>query len=454
MKEYTVSSIAALETVLSDAGPDVLYRGQTKHYGEPQTPSVTTSFDRLGCIPSEMGKWIYYASNVLEEWLGLRVRSLEFSQAVLQHYGWRSFFIDVTSKPAVATWFASCVYKDAYGIDMCEDAHETGVWLRKKRASYEFQDGTGHLYLIRKPAPDADVGAVDLSAIHIEGARPRSSAQAAWLIGPLANKPLPPSYYVAKITADRSLLRDFAAKHSFDAVESLFPTRREDPILNSLLCLPWIEMTGLDKKGGSSLSIPAFRRTIEFPEYDGDFHKFLPAHIALYRHSSVTQFESLDGAPGGIGFKVPENTIFGVANPPATRFPRVLKLLEANECVTFEVDQLIRYVRLERSSLYGKGVSVVRRGERLMEVCALMVDHPGMVMERAGLNQGWFYEIGSDGSWTRRRHEDECPCGNDYVHERHLSALTIIEYWLGTPDGLRAISQGLTSPDAACAMAR
>ena len=53
MKEYTVSSIAALEAVLSDAGSEVLYRGQTKHYGELQTPSVTTSFDRLGCIPSD-----------------------------------------------------------------------------------------------------------------------------------------------------------------------------------------------------------------------------------------------------------------------------------------------------------------------------------------------------------------------------------------------------------------
>lgn len=435
MKEYAVSSIAELETVLNDAGPDILYRGQTKHYGDPRAPSVTSSFDRLGCIPSEMGKWIYYASNVLEEWLGPRVRSLEFSQAVLQHYGWRSFFIDVTSMPAVAAWFASNVYKDAYGIDMCEDAHERGVWLRKKRASYEFQHGTGYLYFIKKPTADAEVSAIDLSAIHIEGARLRSSAQAAWLIGPLSNKPLPPSYYVAKITADRALFRDFAAKRSFDTVESLFPTRREDPILNSLLCLPWTEIKGLNRKGYSKISIPAFHRTIEFPEYDFAFEKFLPAHIALYRHSSVTKFESIDGAPGGIGLEVPEYAIFGVANPPATRFPRILQLLEENECVTFEVDQLIRYVRLERSSLYGKGVSVVRRGESLVEVCALMVEHPGMVMERAGLNQGWFYEVGSSGDWIRRQHQDECPCGNDYIHERHLSALTIIEQWLEKPDG-------------------
>ena len=433
MKEYAISSIAELETVLKDAGPDILYRGQTKHYGEPQSPSVATSFDRLGCVPSEMGKWIYYASNVLEEWLGPRVRSLEFAQAVLQHYGWRSFYVDVTSQPAVAAWFASHVYEEAYGIDMCEDAHELGAWLRKKRASYAFKAGIGYLYLIRKPAADAEVGAVDLSAIHIDGARPRSSSQAAWLIGPLSNAPLAPSYYVAKITADRSLFRDFAARSSFDAVESLFPTRREDPILNSLLSLPWTEIKGLDKNGSSGSSIPAFRRTIEFPEYDGDFQKFLPAHIALYRHSSMTQFESIDGAPGGIGLEVPEYSIFGVADPPGVCFPRILKLLEKNDCVTFEVDQLIRYVRLERSSLYGKGVAVVRHGQGLVEVCALMVEHPGMVMERAGINQGWFYDVGADGKWSRRHDPGECPCGNDYVHERHLSTLTIIEDWLEEP---------------------
>ena len=104
MKEYAVSSIGTLEAILNDAGPDILYRGQTKHYGDPAAPSVTTSFDRLGCVPDKMGKWIYYASDVLEGWFGEKARSQEFSQAVLQHYGWRSFYIDVSSFVTFNNW--------------------------------------------------------------------------------------------------------------------------------------------------------------------------------------------------------------------------------------------------------------------------------------------------------------------------------------------------------------
>jgi hypothetical protein len=57
-----------------------------------------------------------------------------------------------------------------------------------------------------------------------------------------------------------------------------------------------------------------------------------------------------------------------------------------------------------------------------------------MTLERAGINQGWFYSVGADGHWTRQSHPEECPCGNSYVHERHMSALTIIEQWLDRPE--------------------
>ena len=82
-----------------DAGDNFLYRGQTKHYGGLNSPAIMTSFDRHGCIPPKMMKWSYYAHGALKYALGHAVDSMEFVQAVLQHYGWRSFYLDLTSRP-------------------------------------------------------------------------------------------------------------------------------------------------------------------------------------------------------------------------------------------------------------------------------------------------------------------------------------------------------------------
>lgn len=434
MKTITVTTLDELEAALAEAGTNRLYRGQTRQYGAEAAPSVTTSFDRLGCIPTEMGKWTYYASNVLEGWYGAKALSHEFSQAVLQHYGWRTFFVDATSKPAVAAWFASHVYSEKLGIDMSEDYHEDPIWLRKKRADYTFEDGTGFLFVLKKPDAGDSITAVDLSEIHIEGARPRPSAQAAWLVGPLHGNPLPPESFVVRIAADRSLFRAYALKHGLDAVETLFPTRREDPILNSLLYLPWTQILGLDKPGDKFSSIPAFRRTIEFPEYDHDFGKIQAGNIAFYQHAKASDFETIDGAPAGIGYVVPDVAIYGRSDPVPTRFPRILELVRKHGCVTFEVDNLIRHQRTERTALYGKGVSVVDRDGGMVEVAELLVEHPGRQMTRVGINQGWFYSVDAEGEWTRTKHAEECGCGNNFIHERHMSALGIIEQWLEKPE--------------------
>jgi hypothetical protein len=431
MREFSVSSVKELKGVLRDAGPDVLYRGQTKHYGAVGSPSVVTSFSRMGCVPSEMGKWTYYASDVLERWLGERVRSLQFSQAILQHYGWRSFYLDVSTEPTVAAWFASHVFKDRSRIDLCEDHNEVPVLLRKKRASYEFEDGIGHLYLIGKTLSTERVGAINLSEIHLAGYRPRFSAQAAWMLGPLTNEPLPQACYVGQITADRSVLRAFAAEQSLEGVESLFPPRDEDPVLNSLLSLPWNEISEPFEKRDQEMSLPAFRRTIEVPEYHEGFQKILPPNIALFRNSSIPASVRVDGVPAdSIVIATSERVIFGTADPPASRFPMITALVKRHGCVSFEINQLIRHAGFESTALYGKGVSVARREGDLVEVGELVVEHPGMRITRAGLNVGWYYEVDADGIWTRRKHPNECPCGSNYPYQRHLSALTIIDDWL------------------------
>lgn len=87
LKQIAVASTADLRRVLADLPGDALFRGQVAHYEKNGIPSVVTSFDRKGCVPSEMVKWCRYASSVLEAFIGDSVSSLDFAQALLQHYG-------------------------------------------------------------------------------------------------------------------------------------------------------------------------------------------------------------------------------------------------------------------------------------------------------------------------------------------------------------------------------
>ncbi|MFX8106581.1 hypothetical protein ABTK92_19865, partial [Acinetobacter baumannii] len=71
-------------------------------------------------------------------------------------------------------------------FELCEDFEERAVVLKKRMASYEFTEGEGNLYVLDKALSETLVGAVDLAALKIEGAHPRTEAQSAWLVGPLS----------------------------------------------------------------------------------------------------------------------------------------------------------------------------------------------------------------------------------------------------------------------------
>lgn len=131
MKQIKINTIHELEVLIDEFGQDVLFRGQHTHYGSPGEPSVIASFDRQDCIPSETIKWSRYASKVLEALIGEHVNDLGYVQALLQHYGWRSFYVDCSSSPAVSAWFASHKSTESYRIDMCEDCDENFLWERK-----------------------------------------------------------------------------------------------------------------------------------------------------------------------------------------------------------------------------------------------------------------------------------------------------------------------------------
>lgn len=425
MKTVTVHSTEELQAIIAQYS-GALFRGQTGHFETDGVPSVMTSFDRKRCIPSEMLKWTAYAKNVLETFVGATADTSEFNQALLQHYGWRSFYVDCSASAAVGAWFASHQYDEKFALEISEDYQERAVWLKKRMASYYLDDGDGHLYILDRAIADR-IGLVDLAAIDIAGARLRMQAQAATLLGPFHGTKVVPECFLVHVKAKRAIFAQFAELHGLKDTNALFPPPSEDPILKALLGLPWREIVGVRDE---NFTLPAFRRALELPEYHESFVKIAWPQTAFYQGTKISQsFDSVDGDKvGGIVIDVPGMVIFGHAGDdiPAS-FPTIERLVAESGTICLEIDELIQHTGMGASAIYQKGIAVLPKGPGLFEICALLVRHPGLDMIATGLNQGWSYRREADGNWRREAHPDDCPCGSDAAHLPHLSALKIAE---------------------------
>ncbi|WP_426337389.1 FRG domain-containing protein [Pseudoduganella sp. R-31] len=169
METFKCESINELAKAFEECGPNALFRGQTKEYlNTDLTPSIVTSFSRHGCIPERMLKWTHYSKALLESFVKNfeQTSDLAIDQAILQHYGWRSFFIDATSSPAVASWFAANRYNSQQAIELSEDCDELPLYKIRDYAKYEPHPGKGVVYAIsRKSLRRNSINAVDLVEI-------------------------------------------------------------------------------------------------------------------------------------------------------------------------------------------------------------------------------------------------------------------------------------------------
>ncbi|BDC86964.1 FRG domain-containing protein [Aeromonas caviae] len=435
MEQLHASSLHELEEFIAKFGKDELFRGQLNHYGEPSEPSVIASFDRHDCIPSETMKWMRYASKVLEVLIGDHVNNFAYVQALLQHYGWRSFFVDCSSSPAVSAWFASHKYTETLGIDMCKDCDENFLLERKKFAQYDFEEGDGHLYVIDKSIA-MNIGLIDLASLTIDGFLPRTEAQKAWLLGPTSGKKVPKECFVAHITANRSIFREYAALHGLTNTDSMFPPATVDPILKALLELPWREIESLRDP---AFPVPVFKRALELPEYQKSFEKNASPATAFYQGRKISEmFDSIETCEGqltgGQIISAPEVIIYGTTDASTPLyFPKIEKMLEGKNYLAFEINEIIKHPSIGYNTVYQKGVGIIAHALDLFEVCELVVMHPGLKMTKVGFSPGWFYRRESNGLWEREPHGNECNCRNDNIHKRHISALHIAEDTLRAP---------------------
>lgn len=426
MKLAEAHTVEELRALIAELGDGVLFRGQTAHYEKDGVPSIVTSFDRQGCIPPVMLKWARYAHNLLDAFIGPEAYTLDFAQALLQHYGWRSFYIDCSASAAVSAWFASHRYSDRRIVEMSEDYEESPMFLAKRRASYDFEEGTGYLYVISKEAASKLPGIIDLALIKIDEARLRTAVQKAWLLGPLRRENVPHECLVMQITGRRSIFRDYAAAEGSIGTDTLFPSREEDPILDALLSIPWKEIPLPDKEG-----MPAFRRGLDLPEYHDSFCKIASPETAFYRGAMIGKQHIK--FPGKV-VEVPEAVLFGSASKQTIPLPNLTAQLREGAPVAFEIDDLVKHVPAGVAE-YQKGIVISPKEKDLVEVSQLIVEHPGQNLIGAGFDVGWHYRIDDRDYWNREKNENDCPCGHDAVHQRYFESLKVIEHFLANPKG-------------------
>lgn len=418
MDTINISTVDELAAQLADLDDDSLFRGQTKQYIDAHgNVSMPTSFTRHGCVPSLQIKWAHYAAFILRALTGSPITKFDIHrpQAVLQHYGWRSFFIDASENAAVSAWFASHAFSVQNILNGSEDCFEEFIITEHQKASYNPVDSTVFLYVVsRDVLSQLGIECFNLTELQAKDCRPRFHAQAAWLIGPLQEK-LPVQSVTKCLTGPAEIFSEYAALAGYKKTSDLFPPRTDDPILELLLSVPW-EAVG-DESG-----IPAFSRGLLIPEYDYSVVKFHPANYAFFRTFWIADARGPTDSPlaKAAFFRIPEALFYGLPTDNLRRLTKVQSILEQHGSIVIESERMLRHPEHHTQTEYLKGVYVRLVEPGIIEVCELTVDHPGTLVSSAGLTKGWYYRILSAGCWSRHIHADECPCNNELLHYHHL----------------------------------
>ncbi|WP_157958991.1 hypothetical protein [Salinicola endophyticus] len=417
-----IKSIDELKLHFSKYKSGYLFRGQVKHYIDSDgRASIPTSFSRHGCIPDVMFKWTHYAKAMIRGFSGMDYfdMGLELPQAILQHYGWRSFYVDLTKSSSIACWFASNAYEESKSIHMSEDIQENPLWLVHKDAKHSQPEGTGHIYIIDCLALETlGVKIHDLTSLQGDEGRLRFHAQQACLVGNL-NDRLPPQVITSHIEVPSSVLKEYCDIHQINDVSDVFPPSKEDFILRTLLSLPWERMR-IDSL------MPTYRRGLEIPDYEDNFIKRLPPHITLYnnfwlsdnRHNPENPFKNL------VFYKLPQLAYYANTDQPFD-ISLVSEALERHGDFVVEIDGLVKIVESQEEYIYEKGIHVSVNWEGYVSVSGLIVSHPSNIVEGVGTTVAWIYKERNN-IWERVDHHDQCPCNNILRHQLQFSLLRVL----------------------------
>lgn len=219
-----VKLVAELEKGLPPTSK-LLFRGQTTLY-----PAMRSGKARPGMqiVPEVENGW----RTVVERLLAKRNRTIEFTQAVLQHYGMATHFLDLTNDAAIAGWFATQQYQQ-------DPSFWIGDTMRiQDEVTYQpIMEGIGHVLILVIPNYQKLIDNNALFDISGEDYFIRAKRQDAWLmLDHLPIQPDPNDFLQYILEIDRS-------KYTSNKSQAyLFPSPKEDQGYMHLLDVPYVQI--------------------------------------------------------------------------------------------------------------------------------------------------------------------------------------------------------------------
>ncbi|MFT4254152.1 MAG: FRG domain-containing protein [Caulobacter sp.] len=427
MRTFECGTADEIADAIAEIGPGALFRGQSREYLDGQArPQLSTSFSRQGCVPPLMLKWSHVAQAILTAFVKgyAGTSDLAVDQAILQHYGWRSFFLDASSNPAVAAWFAGHRYQSETCGELIEDAFELPLMIRRERASYGVGEGDAVLYaLSRKELRARNIQAVDLVEIMTATGQPRYLAQNAFMVGPL-QAALPTAAIVARIKAPAAMFRDYAARTEGMDAASLFPPPTTDPVLEALLAIPWVRPSH-----ATIGDMGVFTRGLPLPEHHVEPVRRTGSGTAFYARNWIANAVSATIFQDTV-FYLTEETFFHGGAPDDAPMPHLSSLMQDHLSVAVEIDGLIRFPWALGFPSYGKGIYLERQPDNTILLTALNLKHRGLIPGEFGITRGVYYRVGDDNRWAAVKHPEQCRCDNIALHAHHLVVAVHFEHAL------------------------
>lgn len=426
-----VTSLSALRDAVQAVrdkheGSLILFRGQNQLYDSIRSGRTRPDYRPRPLV--EAG-WSALASKLL----GLPIRETHRGtvQAILQHYGCATNFVDVTSDLQVAAWFASHKFST-----------DPLMWIGNSfrmhdRAKYtSLSHGIAFVLVLAIPNPDELRNCdrlIDLSELPESFVRP--ARQSAWLLMDRPpTKPLPSDFWVATVKLD---LESFAIPEI--ATEQLFPPVEHDDAFYHLARLPFAHVpseylkSGEEEEsslnGGPPIGGPCMgKRLLNLPEYSNHHdHKWIdltlyePRPMRLWKYWRADLSQIYGGISGNIKDTV-KITISPTAKAKldqATNATLAWPNLGADGC--FFTFAALDHDKVSDHVPPYHGVWLQRDADLILEVpmssdSETLATHPG---------HPYFLRAGS---LTRQTMDSACGCGNPESHDQRVSSVLRIQH--------------------------
>lgn len=350
----------------------------------------------------------------------------EYAKALLQHYGLKTHFVDLTTDVRVAAWFASNQYK----------GHQSG-YVGSSMREYEIadygQDPQAVGYIIVLAIPNhADLQArgrlFDLGRLPEHCVRPHR--QKGWLmLDRPPTEPTPNEFWVATIKIQGAILSsDLTRAH-------LFPDKLTDPTYAAFLSVPFVQVPmAYYKSDGDEYPRDGVEefcfayRAIQVPEYLDenneecvnhkwdDFTIYEPHEMRVWKYWRYLLASMHSGASGDI-----RDTV------KVTLTPEALEVLKASHSKDYSWPQLdsdglfftfagMDHDKVSEHAPPYAGVWLQRDDDMIIEVPMSVENHELMV------SQGHAYFLKS-GRLNRQEIRNSCRCGSPESHDLRVQAM-------------------------------